>query len=353
MILYILIAILIFGILIFVHELGHFLAAKAFRVRVNEFAICMGPAIWQKTKGETTYSLRAIPIGGYCAMEGEDEQSDDPRAFSAAKPWKRLVILAAGAAFNFLIGLLILLVIFSFQRALTTTQIDGFFQQSTVSEETGLQIGDEFYSIDGERVYRYSDISLLLSRGDPQSHRIVVIRDGKRVDLGAVPLRLRTFTENGETVTRYGLYFRVAENSFGGCIRAAWYTALDFARLVRLGLQDLVHGLVGVRDLSGPVGIVSAMAQTGEASETAGAAAANLALFAAFLAVNLSVMNLLPLPALDGGRIFFLVITWLIETVFKKKINGKYEAYIHTAGMILLLAFLAFITLKDIVNLFG
>ena len=351
MIVYILVAVLIFGVLIFVHEMGHFLAARASGVQVNEFALGMGPAIWKRTKGETIYSLRCIPIGGFCAMEGEDETTDNPRAFSAAKTWKRFVILIAGSAVNFLAGLLILIVLFSTAAGFSTTKIAGFMEGSLLAEETGLQTGDEIYRIDGKRVFIYSDISMLLSRNTTGVFDLEVIRNGERVKLQQTPLRLQEFEVDGTKSMRYGLYFAAEEFTVGGLLKYAWLSAVDFGRLVWMGLADLLTGLVGVDDMSGPVGIVSVIAQTGEASETARDAAVNIAYFAAFLAINLAVMNMLPIPALDGGRAFLLLITWIVEKLIGRKIDPKYEGYIHAAGMILLLGFIAFITLKDILKL--
>jgi regulator of sigma E protease len=158
--------------------------------------------------------------------------------------------------------------------------------------------------------------------------------------------------EDGQIVYLYGLYFGFEEKSVGTVLKNAWYTALDFARMVWLSLADLVKGFVRVDDMSGPVGIVSVIAETGKSSETAAVAALNIAYLGAFIAVNLAVMNLLPVPALDGGRIFFLVITWILEKIIRRKIDPKYEGYIHAAGMVLLLSFIAFITFKDIWKLF-
>ena len=351
--LYVLIAVLIFGILIMTHELGHFLTAKLFGVRVNEFSVCMGPAIFQKKIGETNYALRCIPIGGYCAMEGEDEKSDDPRAFTSAKPWKRAVILVAGAAMNFLTGLLILLVMFASVRAVTTNQISGFMPGCDLQADDGLQIGDEIWAIDGHRVYQYSDVAMLLARNSTESYDLVIKREGSKLSLNDFTMKKQAYEEAGSTVYRYGLQFNVAEITTGLVIRNAWYSALDFGRLVWLGLSDLVSGLVDMDDMSGPVGIVSVIAETGKTSESGEAAALNISYLAAFIAVNLAVMNLLPIPALDGGRVFFLIVTAFVEKLLRKKIDPKYEGYIHAVGMILLLVFIAFITLKDIWKLIG
>lgn len=346
--LYILLAILIFGILIITHELGHFAAAKLFHVRVNEFSVCMGPAIFQKKIGETTYALRCIPIGGYCAMEGEDEASEDPRAFTSARPWKRAVILVAGSAMNFVAGLLILIAMYSAVVGFTTTEITNFYPDCPLQSEEGLQVGDTLYRIDGRRVYLYSDISMLMSRNQTGVFDLEVKRDGQIVKLEDFPMNKQAYSEDGETVYRYGLYFGFEDKTVGSVLKNAWYSALDFARMVWMSLSDLIRGFVSVNDMSGPVGIVSVIAETGRSSETAGAAALNISYLGAFIAVNLAVMNMLPIPALDGGRVFFLVITAALEKLFKRKIDPKYEGYIHAAGMVLLLVFIAFITLKDI-----
>jgi len=346
--LYIILAILIFGVLIFVHELGHFLTAKLFGVKVNEFALCMGPAIFKKTVGETTYSLRCIPIGGYCAMEGEDEDSTDPRAFASAKPWKRMIILAAGSIMNFLAGLLVLIVMFSATKAFVVPTITDFQEGCPLESPAGLQVGDTIYRIDGERVYQYSNIDLLFSRNQSGIFDLEVKRDGKLVKLDNFPMQKQPYIIDGQTVYLYGLLFGYEEIHPGAVLKNAWYAALDFVRLVRLSLHDLITGIVGVDDMSGPVGIVSVIAETGETAETTAQAALNISYLAAFIAVNLAVMNLLPIPALDGGRIFFLLVTVMLEKLLGRKIDPKYEGYIHAGGMILLLGFIAFITLKDI-----
>lgn len=346
--LYILLAILIFGLLIFTHELGHFLTAKLFGVRVNEFSVCMGPALWKKTVGETTYALRCIPIGGYCAMEGEDESSDDPRAFTSAKAWKRAIILAAGAAMNFVTGLLILAVMYSTVSGFHVPVITDFYPDCPLESEQGLQVGDELYKIDGRRVYQYSNVSTLLSRNTTGVYDLVVRRDGKLVQLDDFVMEKQAYVQDGQTVYLYGVYFGTEAKTAATVVKQAWYSALDFARMVWMSLEDLIHGLVSIDDVSGPVGIVSTIAETGKTSETTAAAALNIAYLGAFIAVNLAVMNLLPIPALDGGRIFCLAITWILEKLLRRKLNPKYEGYIHAAGMILLLLFIGFVSMKDI-----
>lgn len=348
---YVLIAIIIFGILIAVHELGHFIAAKLCGVRVLEFAIGMGPAIIKKQKGETLYSWRALPVGGYCAMEGEDNASDDPRAFSNQKAWKRVLILAAGAAMNFLLGFLIILAIVG-NMNLSRPTITSFMEGCPYEGENGLMEGDTFYKIDGHRIYFSSNVSTFLNRGGDIKD-IVVIRDGEKIHLDDYDMPLVEYpAENGETVMRYGITTGVYEEGFGARLKNAWYCAVDFARLVWVSLGDLISGSVGMKELSGVVGIVDMMNDVGRQSANAGIAAINLSYLAAFIAVNLAVMNLLPIPALDGGRIFFLLVTWVIERISKRKVNPKYEGYIHAAGLVLLLGLMAIVMVNDIIKIF-
>ena len=349
---YIFLAILLFGILILVHEFGHFITAKLSGVQVNEFSLFMGPAIWKKQIGETLYSLRCIPIGGYCAMEGEDGESDNPRAFGKTKVWKRLIILVAGSAMNFLAGLLIMLLLVGFTKyfqVLPSTQIADIAQGRPFAQV--LQAGDEFYSINGERVYIQNDITLLLDRDPDGVQDVTVIRNGEKLRLRDVPLARDYIDEDG--IARYGFSVGYEEKTFGGVLAYSWNNCLDFVRMVRMGLVDLFTGRASVTDMSGPVGIVEAVVEQGVESETVGLGVSNVFYLFAFIAVNLAVMNLLPIPALDGGRVVALLVTTAIEKIFRKKIDPKYEAYINGIFMILLLALIALITFKDIFHIFG
>ena len=349
---YIIAAIFIFGVLIAVHELGHFLAAKACGVRVNEFSIGMGPAVFHKQKGETEYSLRILPIGGYCAMEGEDEESEDQRSLGRQGFWKKLLIFAAGALMNFLAGLLILVILWSGVSSFSSTTLAGFAPEFA-REESGLQEGDVIWSINGERVYLFSDIDLLLNLTGGETNQVVVRRDGENVTLRGVALPYQTYTgANGQAYHGYGLYVTGEKSSALGVLKHSWLNAVDFVRMVRLSLQMLLTGGASINDLSGPVGIVSTITQVGQESKTAAIAAQNILYFAALIAVNLTVMNLLPLPALDGGKIFFLVLDALTMALFKKKIPEKYENYVHTAGFVLLMGLMLVVTFLDISKLF-
>ena len=352
-------AIFLFSVLIFVHELGHFTAAKLSGVQVNEFSMFMGPAIWKKQVGETLYAIRCIPIGGYCAMEGEDGGSDNPRSFDKAAWWKRLIILAAGAAMNFLIGVVLMVIVVLMGsvclpgKQTAVPVIASFEDYATVNGENGLQAGDRIVEVDGEKLYSYSDFSMILSLNPGDVHDITVRRNGEKVVLKDFLLEKHEVTlENGSTGLRYGMNFTLSTPNFWEKLGMAWNQSLDTVRMVRLSLQMLLGGKVGIKDMSGPVGIVSEMSKVAAASDSKVTALLNMLYFGGFIAINLAVMNLLPIPALDGGRIVCLLITVVVEAVTKKKINPKYEGYLHGAGMILLLALMAIIMFKDVIFLF-
>ena len=343
-------AILLFSILIFVHELGHFLAAKAFGVQVNEFSMFMGPAIFKKQVGTTLYSIRCIPIGGYCAMEGEDADTDSPNSFQKAKWWKRLIILVAGSFMNFLIGFLIMLIVFAPAKRLIVPVISSAEPGCTVVGENGLHVGDELWEMDGERVYIQSDFYLLLSLNKGDTHDFVVIRDGKKVVLKDIVMEKHIFGD--EETPRYGFSFSTVDATAEFKVKYAWNTTVDAVRTVKLSLQMLLTGKAGLSDISGPVGIIDQMSDAADNSPTKTDAFLNLLYFGGFIAINLAVMNMLPIPALDGGRAVALLLTTSIEAITKRKIDPKYEGYIHAAGMILLLAFMALIMFKDIFTIF-
>ena len=345
----ILFAILLFSLLIFLHELGHFVAAKLSGVRVNEFSMFMGPAIWKKQKGETLYSIRCIPIGGYCAMEGEDGGSDDPRSFDRASWWKRLIILAAGSLMNFLTGLVLLGIFFGPDQQFIMPVVTQIEEGCSIAGEDGIREGDRILEVDGEKIYVYSDFQMILDLNGGENHDLVLLRDGQRVELKDFAMVKGEFpNEDGSTSLRYGFSFSLVPASFTETVKYVWNSALDMVRMVRLSLKMLLTGQAGIRDVGGPVMIVQQMTQVAEASATTYYAIMNLVYFGAFIAINLAVMNLLPIPALDGGRIVCLLITTLVEASTHEKINPKYEGYLHGVGMILLLALMALIMFKDI-----
>ncbi len=346
-------AIFIFGFLIFIHEFGHFITAKLSGVQVNEFAIFMGPAIWKKQKGETLYSLRCIPLGGYCAMEGENGDSDNPRSFQAAAWWKRLCILLAGAFMNFVAGLLILAILYMPAKAFIAPVIAEMDPNCTLAGENGLQVGDRFLEVDGEKILLQQDFSTILALNPGDVHDLVIERDGKEMVFEDFVMKKAEFLDtNGNKYQGFGFTFGAVEATFGGKLQYVWYTAVDWVRSVGWSLQMLFGGQAGLSDLSGPVGIVQQMGEAAAAGETWVDGLMNILYFGAFLAINLAVMNLLPISALDGGRAVCLLITAAVEGITHKKIDAKYEGYLHAAGMILLLGLMAIIMFKDIFFIF-
>ena len=348
-IVYILIAILAFGVLIADHELGHFLMARLCGVKVNEFSIGMGPALLKKQAKETLYSLRLVPIGGYCAMEGEDEETGDPRAFSVQRRLKKFAILVAGAFNNFLLGfVIILLLVLLVYNSFAVPVIAGFADGFPRNGEAGLMVGDTIYSINGYRLYYSQDISTAVGLDDDGVMDVVVIRDGRKVTLPRYRLEAREY----DGVTRLGIDLTLVKATLGEKLKYSCYTCYNFVRMIRISLHMLLTGAVGLRDMSGPVGIVSTISQVATESESVGEGLLNVLYLVAFIAVNLSVMNLLPIPALDGGRIFFLVITWVIEKIIRRRCNPRVEGYVHYVGMILLLGLMAVIMISDVVKIF-
>ena len=346
-------AIIIFSFLIFIHELGHFLAAKASGVQVNEFAMFMGPAILKWRRGETQYSIRCIPLGGYCAMEGEDTDTDNPRSFQKAAWWKRLCILLAGAAMNFVSGFLIFALVLSPAQGFAQPVIAEAEEGNTIVYEEGLHVGDRIVKINGNRVFISSDATMLFNLEAGDTYDLVVEREGKKVELPNFAMERHEFAnEDGSTSMRFGIRFGYEEKTFGGLLSYTWNNCLSVVQSVYLSLQMLLSGQAGINDVAGPVGIVQMMNTTAQASPTAWDAVLNLLYFGAFIAVNLAVMNLLPIPALDGGRAVALLLTVAIEKVTRRKIDPKYEGYIHAAGMVLLLGFMAVVMFKDIFVIF-
>ena len=338
----IILAILAFGLLVIVHEFGHFITAKRGGVQVNEFWIGMGPTLLKKQHNGTLYCLKLLPFGGACVMEGEDSESDNDHAFGKASLPRRMLIVAAGALMNFLVGFLIVLAVIQPNGpngGYIVSTIDSVDPASTAAAAGGLQAGDELLDVDGYNILLRSDFEMALSRGMDTTYEVVVRRDGEKITLPAVVLEATIEGEDGRKMI--GLTFAEQPDSIGMHVNMAVRTSLNYARLVWVSLGMLVSGQVGVDQLSGPVGVASVMATTASYSISA------FLQLVAFISINLGVMNLLPLPALDGGRLVFLII----EGIRRKPVPAKYEGYIHAAGLMLLLALMVYVTGQDIVRL--
>jgi len=362
-IVYILIAILFFGLLIALHEFGHFAAAKLCGVKVNEFAIGMGPLVFQRKRGETEYSLRALPIGGFCAMEGEEEgKSPDPRAFPNRPWWQRLIILLAGVFMNFLTGFLILLCIFSTQSRYASPVVAGFMEGWNAQAQ-GLEVGDRIVSVDGHAVYLTEDIGLFLSRSSDDRVDLVVKRDGKRVEVKDYQFTAEADPETGE-VSRYLLGINRGEGKMTplAAVGQAWYQSVDYVRLVWISLGDLVTGAVGLRDMSSVVEITIMMGEAGEQGAQVAQANGTSAILGAlsgilwlvaFIAINLAVMNLLPIPALDGGQILLMAVNGVLLAIRGRKLDPKYQNWVSAAGFACLMLLMLAVMVSDILKQFG
>lgn len=338
----IILAILAFGMLVIVHEFGHFITAKRGGVQVNEFWIGMGPTLLKKEHNGTLYCLKLLPFGGACVMEGEDEESASEHAFGKASLPRRMLIVAAGALMNFLVGFLIVLAVIQPNGpngGYIVSTIDSVDPASTAAAAGGLQAGDEILEVDGYNILMRSDFEIALARGADTTYEVVVRRDGEKITLPAVVLEATIEGEDGRKMI--GLTFAEQPNSIGMHINMAVRTSVNYARMVWASLGMLVTGQVGVDQLSGPVGVAEVMATTASYSIVA------FLQLVAFISINLGVMNLLPLPALDGGRLVFLIL----EGIRRKPVPAKYEGYIHAAGLMLLLALMVYVTGQDILRI--
>ena len=349
LLLYIIVAILMFGFLIFIHELGHFLTARLFHVTIYEFAIGMGPKVisWKSKKNGTAYSLRALPIGGFVSMAGEDEESNDIGSLRNKKVWQRMIVTAAGSVFNLVFGLIVMLMIVSFSSTILSTTVKSFPEGATsVQTETkdGLLPGDEIIALNGKKVHILYDLSYKISRYGVEPMNITVIRNGETVHLNNIVFP--TTVDQGVTFALRDFSVYESEKTLVAVLKTTFFQSVYTVRMVFDSLYDLATGRLGIEQMSGPVGITTIIT---DAAEDAIVNKNGSYLFMLFviLAMNLGCMNLLPIPALDGGRLLFLAI----EGITRKPINAKIESYIHLTGMALLLFLMLVITFKDVFKL--
>ncbi len=338
----ILIAIVFFGLLIFFHELGHFTFAKLFKVKVNEFAMGMGPTLFKFKKGETKYALRLFPIGGFVSMEGEDEDSENERAFCNRPTWQRFIIVAAGGTVNLIIGVIIVAIMLSQTNLIGLPQIHSFHENAVSSEY--LQPGDRIKEINGKNVYSEYDLSFLMSRDKDGVIDFVVEREGEKVELNGV--KFDTFNNNGTLTIVYDFIIQGVKPTFLNVAKNSVLESVSIGRIVWISLLDLVTGQYGLSDLSGPIGTVSYIADAAQTSVEQTDYTYLLTLMA-MIAINIGLFNLLPLPALDGGRLFFMAI----EIIFRKPVPKKYEGWVHAIGLVLLMILMVVISFSDILRL--
>lgn len=333
-------AILLFCALIFPHELGHFVVAKLCKVQVNEFALGMGPAIYKKQKGETLYALRAIPIGGYCAMEGENEESENPRAFNNKKAWQKILVLVAGSLMNVLLCFIIMVAIAG-TTGTTSTTIEQV--QKDMPAYGVVQPGDQILYLNDKKIDKWEDLNLGLNESLDKSNpteaktvHLTVLRDGNEVTLTMTPK-----FDKKENRLLLGVVCKLDHNIGSALVNGVIGTK-NLAIQMYEALDMLFTGKAGVEDLSGPVGIVTIVGQTSDYGIM------YFFYLMAFISLNLAFVNMLPFPALDGGRILFVIIRKLTG----KMISDELEGNIHTVGMLLLLALMVYVTWNDIGRLF-
>lgn len=337
-------ALLFFGVIIMIHECGHFACAKLFKVKVNEFSLGMGPALFKKRKGDTLYAVRLFPIGGYVAMEGEDDASEDDRAFNKKPVWQKMIIVVAGALMNLILGFILMVLLLTTSTDLIGTNTIKEFYPDAVSSQYGLQAGDRFVEIDGHHVWSELDLSFLMSRSQDGVFDFVVERNGEKVTLNDV--HFATEQQNGITLIQYDFIIIGEQPGFLNIVKNAFTQSASIVRMVWLSVFDLVTGRYGMSELAGPVGTVDIIADVTAQAVSSGSLT-NLLTIMAFITINVGVANLLPLPALDGGRFLFLAV----EAVRRKPVNPKYEGYVHAAGLALLLLLMVVVTYNDIARI--
>lgn len=331
------IAIVAFGVIIFVHELGHFTAAKLFGVKINEFAMGMGPAIFKFKKGETNYAVRLFPIGGFVSMEGEDEESHDPRSFQSKPIWQRVIILIAGASMNLILGFILALTLTNLQSgSLASTTISHF--GDTAISNSKLQLNDEIIKINGEKVNIDMDIIFSLSRISDGYADFEIKRDGKKLLLEDVPFDVIKDEETGYESLAIDFKVYPKDKTIGSVLHQSFFHTLATGKTVWVSLLEIGKGKYGVKDLSGPIAVTTTLATAYKVDIK------QFLAFVCMITVNVGIFNVLPFPALDGGRVIFL----LIEKLRGKPVNPKYEAYINGAGLLFLMLLMLVVGAGDI-----
>lgn len=324
-------AVFVFLIVILVHEFGHFAVAKMVGIRVNEFSIGMGPKIIQKKKGETDYTLRLLPIGGYVKMEGEDEASNDPRSFNKVPALSRIAVVAAGAIMNFILAI-ILLSIVSFGTGMPTNTIEETLANSP-AEKIGIQSGDIIIRINGQKITSWNSIVDKINASDPNKEIEIVVKRNKE----NITYTIQPMIEDGRTLIGIVPKYK---KSVISAIKGGFENTAMFLKLMFKFLGMVFQGKVSTKDLSGPVGVIH---EVGVATKLG---IYNLLYLLGFISINLGFFNLLPIPALDGSRIVFL----LIELVRGKPIDPNKEGFVHFIGFILLISLMLIVTYRDIIK---
>ena len=332
--------------MIFIHEFGHFFTAKMCGVRINEFAIGMGPTLFHTQKGDTKYSLRLLPIGGFCAMEGEDENSDDTHAFNKKPVWQKMLIVVMGAVMNIVLGLVLMMILLGQQSAFNSTTIAAFTKNSAF-QAAGMRIGDKFVSVDHYHISGDKDLSFALATANPSSVDIAVKRDNKTLTFNDV--KLHSQTVSGKKYVSLDFYVAPIHKNFGTLIAKSCQDTVSVVRLVWYSLISMLSGKYSLNDMAGPVGAADVIGQavTAGLKQNFLAGLNNVIYIMTMFTVNLGVFNLIPFPALDGGKFFMFII----EAIRRKPINEKYVGIVDTVGFVLLMGFMLIVTYSDILRI--
>lgn len=342
----ILVALFIFGLLIFVHELGHYLTARLFGVTIYEFALGMGPKVLSRVSKKTgiRYSVRLLPVGGYVKMAGEDEESEDPNALCKKPAWKRFIIVASGSLMNILCGILIMLVLVCSTKVLISTTIHSFRYEEGATQSSadyGLMEGDRILKVGDVRVYIGNQVVYEIMRNGDRPVDITVRRGDETKVLKGV--KFPSVPYGGQTIANPDFRLKTEAFGVGSALKHTFFRSVSTIKMIWQSLFDLITGRYGLEAVSGPIGVTDAI------GEAASAGLDDLIYLTVVISMNLGIFNLLPFPALDGGRLIFL----LIEMVRRKPVNPKYEGYVHFAGIIVLFALMLLVTFKDIARLVG
>ena len=347
---YAIVALLIFGILIMIHELGHFTVARLCGVHIEEFSIGMGPKLFQKKtkKHGTLFTLRALPIGGYVSMKGENDDAEGDDSFARKKVWQRMAIVVAGAVMNLLLGFIIVFVTVCMSKnLLASTQIHSFDENASSNTEMGLQVNDTVIKVNGVNVYTGEELSYEIMNQGHNPVDLTVIRDGQKIVLEDVVFP--QMEEQGVILGQGDFRLWAFESpSFGQLIRITWSRSVSMVKMVWDSVYNLVTGRFSIGALSSPVGVTAAVKDTIDNSGWNGKQIFQYVLnITSLITINLGVFNLIPFPALDGGRFLFLAV----EGIRRKPISQEIESKIHFVGIVLLMLLMVFVLGKDILAL--
>ncbi len=340
-ILYLLLTLLLLGVLVFLHEGGHFLFARLNNVTVNEFAIGMGPKVvsWVSKRSGIRYSVRAFPIGGFVSMAGEDDESDDDNAFCNKNVWQRISVVLAGPLTNIIVGFLGMLVLV--MLTVPASNIVAVFGEDATSSSYGLQAYDKIIEVNGVKTHTGNEVAYEITYQGDKPLDLVIIRDGETIELSGV--KFPQVEEKGVVLGVLDFqFYGISNKDFGLVISHTFWRTCSTAKMVWDSIGDLISGRFGLDAVSGPIGMTD-LVETSIANGWE-----SLLYLWVIISVNLGIMNLLPVPALDGGRFVFLL--W--EAITRKPVNKKVEGYINAAGLIILMAFMLLITFKDVFQLF-